>query len=117
LPSSSPYLYEILSELDEIGHMNVADDLCQAVLKDPVISSVLPSIYTSYTHFFSLHETQLASEILACKEPWQMLKSFPLYARYENMIKTHAQNSPRIGILAFIGCGSLPVTLLLFSKL
>ncbi len=46
-----------------------------------------------------------------------MLESFPLYARYENMIKTHVQNSSKIEVLAFIGCGPLPVTLLLFSKL
>ena len=112
-----PHLYEIFSNSDQLGHLDVSDDLCQAVLGDPVISSVLPAIYTSYTHFFSVHETQLAREILACKEPWKMLESFPLYARYENMIKVHIQNSPDIEVLAFIGCGPLPVTLLLFSKL
>lgn len=110
-------LYRVFSELDELGHMDVDDDLCQAVLRDPVINSVLPSVYASYTHFFSLHETKLAREILACKEPWKMLESFPLYARYEDMLKTHVQNSPEIKVLAFIGCGPLPVTLLLFSKL
>jgi hypothetical protein len=46
-----------------------------------------------------------------------MLESFPLYARYEDMINVHIQNSPDIEVLAFIGCGPLPVTLLLFSKL
>ena len=112
-----PYLYEIFSELDELGHLDVSDDLCQALLRDPVISSVLPAIYTSYTHFFSLHETQLARKILACKEPWKMLESFPLYTRYENMIKNQVQDSQRIEVLAFIGCGSLPVTLLLLNKL
>ncbi|WP_243683793.1 hypothetical protein [Methanosarcina barkeri] len=56
-------LYEIFSELDELGHMDISEDLCLALLRDPVISSVLPSIYTSYTHFFSLHETQLAKKI------------------------------------------------------
>ncbi|MHC1756685.1 MAG: hypothetical protein AB9861_14870 [Methanosarcina sp.] len=44
------------------------------------------------------------------------MESFPLYARYEDLIKTHVQNSPGIKVLAFIGCGPLPVTLLLFSN-
>jgi hypothetical protein len=110
-------LHGIFSELDELGHMDVDDDLCQAALRDPVINSVLPSVYASYTHFFSLHETRLAREILACEDPWKMLESFPLYARYENLIKTHVQNSHGIEVLAFIGCGPTPVTLLLFSKL
>ncbi len=112
-----PYLYEIFSELDEVGHMDMAEDFCQALLKDPVISSILPAIYSSYTHFFSIHETQLARKILACKEPWKMLESFPLYARYEYTIKIHVQNCSQIKVLAFIGCGPLPITLLLFSKL
>jgi hypothetical protein len=115
--SNMAELYEVFSELDELGHLDVAEDVCQTLLKDPMISSVLPAIYTSYTHFFSLHETQLARNILACKEPWKMLESFPLYTRYENMIKTQVQESPGIEVLAFIGCGPLPVTLLLFSKL
>ena len=112
-----PFLYSIFSELDELGHLDVSDDFCQILLRDPAISSILPSIYASYTHFFSLHETQLARKILACKEPWKMLESFPLYTRYKNMIKVHVQNSSGIEVLAFVGCGPLPVTLLLFSKL
>jgi Cyclopropane fatty acid synthase and related methyltransferases len=115
--SNMAELYEIFSELDELGHLDVSEDLCLALLRDPVISSVLPAIYTSYTHFFSLHETQLAKNILAYKEPWKMLESFPLYARYKNTIKIHVQNCSQIKVLAFIGCGPLPITLLLFSKL
>lgn len=42
---------------------------------------------------------------------------FPFICQYEDMIKSHIENSPGIEVLAFIGCGSLPVTLLLFSKL
>lgn len=115
--SNPAELYKIFSELDNVGHLNVSDDLCQALLRDPVISSILPAIYTSYTQFFSIHETKLARKILAYKEPWKMLKSFPLYARYEHMIKIHVQNSSPIKVMAFIGCGPLPITLLFFSKL
>jgi hypothetical protein len=46
-----------------------------------------------------------------------MLESFPLYHRYVNLIKVQVQNAPDIETLSFIGCGPLPVTLLLLSKL
>jgi hypothetical protein len=115
--SNPSEFYKIFSELDELGHLDMDEDICQALLRDPVISSILPTIYTSYTHFFSIHETLLARKILACKDPWKMLESFPLYARYESMIKTHVQNSSQIKVMAFIGCGPLPITLLFFSKL
>ncbi|MCC4767578.1 methyltransferase [Methanosarcina sp. DH1] len=115
--SNMAELYMIFSELDELGHLDVSEDLCQALLRDPVIRSVLPAIYTSYTRFFSLHETQLAKNILAYREPWKMMESFPLYSRYEKMVKTQVRASPGIEVMSFIGCGPLPVTLLFFSKL
>jgi hypothetical protein len=110
-------LYGVFSELDELGHMNVDNEMCELILRDPVIQPLLPKIHTSYSNFFSLHETQLARNILGNENPWKMLESFPLYPRYENLINIHVQNSPEIDVLAFIGCGPLPVTLLLFSKL
>ncbi len=110
-------LYRVFSELDELGHMDVDNEMCELVLQDAVIKPLLPAIHTSYSNFFSLHETQLARNILANKNPWKMLESFPLYPRYENLINVHIQNSPGIELLAFLGCGPLPVTLLLFSKL
>ena len=97
--------------------MNVDNEMCELILRDPVIQPLLPEIHTSYSNFFSLHETQLARNILGNENPWKMLESFPLYPRYENLINVHVQNSPEIDVLAFIGCGPLPVTLLLFSKL
>lgn len=110
-------LYGIFSELDELGHMDFDAEMCELILRDPVIQPLLPVIHTSYSNFFSLHETQLARKILANENPWKMLTSFPLYPRYESLIDAHLQNSPGIKVLAFIGCGPLPVTLLLFSKL
>ena len=110
-------LYGVFSELDELGHMDVDNEMCESVLQDAVIKPLLPAIHTSYSNFFSLHETQLARNILANKNPWKMLESFPLYPRYENLINVHIQNSSEIEVLAFLGCGPLPVTLLLFSKL
>ncbi len=110
-------LYGVFSELDELGHMDVDKEMCELILHDPVIQPLLPAIHTSYSNFFSLHETQLARNILSNENPWKMLESFPLYPRYENLINVHVQNSPEIEVLAFIGCGPLPVTLLLFSRL
>ena len=110
-------LYEVFSELDELGHLDVDNEMCEFVLRDPVIRSLLPAIYSSYSSFFSLHENRLALKILGYEDPWKMLESFPLYPRYENLINAHVRNSPGIEVLAFIGCGPLPVTLLLFNKL
>ena len=110
-------LYGVFSELDELGHLDVENEMCEFVLRDPVIQSLLPAVHSSYSSFFSLHETQLARKILNHESPWKMLESFPLYPRYENLINAHVRNSPRIEVLAFIGCGPLPVTLLLFNKL
>ena len=110
-------LYDLFSELYELVHSNVSEDIQRAVFRDPVICSLLPAIHKSYSSFFSVHETHLAREILNYDDPWGMLESFPLYQRYVNLIKVQVQNSPDIETLAFIGCGPLPVTLLLFSKL
>jgi precorrin-6B methylase 2 len=97
--------------------MDVDNEMCELILRDPAIQSLLPVIHASYSNFFSLHETQLARNILGSENPWKMLESFPLYQIYENMITVHVQNSPKIKVLALIGCGPLPITLLLFSKL
>lgn len=110
-------LYKAFSKLDEIVHMDAEEEMCNLVLRDPVIKSLLPVIHASYSNFFSIHETQLARKILASENPWKLLESFPLYPRYEKLIADHIRNSPDIRVLAFIGCGPLPVTLLLFSKL
>ncbi len=110
-------LYKIFTELDELGKLNVDNEMCECILQDPVIQSLLPTIHSSYSSFFSLHETHLAQKILNYENPWEMLQSFPLYPKYENLIRVHFHNSPKIEVLAFVGCGPIPVTLLLFSKL
>jgi hypothetical protein len=115
--SNLAVLYNVFSELSELGHLDVDNEMCESVLRDPVILSLLPAVHSSYSSFFSLHETQLARKILNHENPWKMLESFPLYPKYENLINVQVRNSPRIEVLAFIGCGPIPVTLLLFSKL
>ena len=110
-------LYELFTKLDALGHLDVDNEMCEYILQDPVIQSLLPIIHFSYSSFFSVHETHLAQKILNYENPWKMLQSFPMYPKYENLINVHLQNSLKIEVLAFIGCGPIPVTLLLFSKL
>lgn len=110
-------LYTVFSELDRLAHLNVDNEMCKFILRDPVIRSLLPTIHTSYSNFFSLHETQLSRKILTSENPWNMLEAFPLYSRYVQLIDNHIQNSPDFKVMAFIGCGPLPVTVLLSSTL
>ncbi|MHC1756684.1 MAG: hypothetical protein AB9861_14865 [Methanosarcina sp.] len=75
-----PYLYDIFSELDELGHMDVADDLCQAVLGDPMINSVLPSVYAGYTHFLVCMRPSLQEKFWPAKNPgryWNLFLYMP----------------------------------------
>lgn len=109
--------YGLFSELYEFVDMDMREEIYDAVFRDPFIRSLLPAIHRGYSSFFSLHETNLAYEVLANEDPWGMLESYPLYQRYVNLIKVQVQNSPGIKTLAFLGCGPLPVTLLLFCKL
>ncbi len=62
-------LYGVFSELDELGHLDVDNEMCELILQDPVIQSLLPAIHTSYNNFFSLHEMQLARNILGNENP------------------------------------------------
>lgn len=110
-------LYDLFSELYKLVHKNVSEDVIHTVIRDPVIRSLLPTIHRSYSSFFSVHETYLAHEVLKHDDPWKKLESFPLFHRYVDLIDVQVRNSPDIEILAFIGCGPLPVTLLLLSKL
>lgn len=114
---SSGQLFGLYSELDSLGHMDVNDKLCQQILHDPIVHSLLPDIYSRYRYFFSLHEMRLAEEILDCKEPWTFLESFSLYSRYELMIRDYVHNCPEISSLAFLGCGPFPISLLLLGRL
>lgn len=110
-------LYSLFSELDELAHLDIEQRMCDFIFQDPAVQSLLPAIHSSYSNFFSLHETQLAHRVLASKAPWEMLEAFPLYSRYQKLISDHIQNCPEIKELAPLGCGPFPVTLLLFNKL
>jgi hypothetical protein len=115
--SNLAVLCKVFTELDALGNLDFDNEMCECILQDPVIQSLLPTIHSSYSNFFSLDETHLAQKILKHENPWKMLQSVPLYPKYKNLISVHFHNSSRIEVLAFVGCGPIPVTLLLFSKL
>ncbi|WP_440955553.1 nicotianamine synthase family protein [Methanosarcina sp. Mfa9] len=114
---SSGQLFGLFSELDALGHLDLDEELCQYIFNDPKVHSLLPDIYSRYSNFFSLHERQLTEEILGCENPWGALETFSLYPRYESMIRDYVRSCPKVSTLAFLGCGPLPISLLLLGRL
>ena len=112
-------LYRLFLLLDDLAHMEAGPHLAGLILDEPEIRSALPIIRTYYNTFFSIHEVHLAEKLLASRTPWETLKSFPLYPRYEALVKNQIELN-RIGRgrrLAFIGCGPVPSSLILFNRL
>lgn len=112
-------LYRLYQLLDDLAHMETGVHLAGLILNEPDIRGELPAIRSYYSAFFSIHERHLAEELLKSKVPWNTLKSFPLYPRYEALVRSQIQAMhPAPGSrLAFIGCGSVPMTLILMSRL
>lgn len=112
-------LYRLFLLLDDLAHMDAGEHLAGLILDEPEIRSTLPIIRTYYNTFFSIHEVHLASRLLDSSDPWETMKSFPLYPRYEalvkNQIKLDKSNSG--SRLAFIGCGPVPSSLILMNHL
>jgi hypothetical protein len=112
-------LYRLYQLLDDLAHMQAGVHLAGLILDEPDIQRELPAIRSYYSAFFDIHEKHLAKDLLNAKDPWDTLKSFPFYPRYEALVKTQIQAvHPSPGSrLAFIGCGSVPMTLILMSRL
>lgn len=112
-------LYRLYQLLDDLAHMEAGVHLAGLILDEPDIRRELPAIRSYYSAFFDIHEKHLAKDLLNAKDPWDTLKSFPFYPRYEALVKTQIQAvHPSPGSrLAFIGCGSVPMTLILMSRL
>jgi len=96
----------------------VGHHLGELILSDPEIQSALPVIRSFYCDFFDLHEIHLAREILKAEDPWEILESFPLYTRYQGLVlnQVDAFHSPDVKRLAFLGCGPVPLTLILLGR-
>ena len=112
-------LYRLYQILDDLAHMGAGVHLAELILKDPDIRMELPVIRSYYSTFFSIHEVHLAEELLKSDAPWETLKSFPLYPRYEALVKNQieAMHIAPDSRLAFIGCGPVPASLILMSRL
>ena len=112
-------LYRLYQLLDDLAHMNTGIHLSGLILDEPDIRRELPVIRSYYSAFFSIHEEHLAKELLKSETPWQTLNSFPLYTRYDALVKSQieAVHIAPGSILAFIGCGSVPMSLILMNRL
>lgn len=112
-------LYRLHQLLDDVAHMETGEHLAGLILKEPDIQRELPVIRSYYATFFNTHEVNLADELLKSVAPWETLKSFPLYPRYNALVRNQvdAMHFAPDSVLAFVGCGSLPVSLILMSHL
>jgi cyclopropane fatty-acyl-phospholipid synthase-like methyltransferase len=112
-------LYRLFLLLDDLAHMEAGEHLAGLILDEPEIKDALPMIRTYYDTFFSIHEVHLAEKLLLTSAPWATLESFPLYPRYEALVKNQIElnNLEDGGRLAFIGCGPVPSSLILLNHL
>lgn len=112
-------LYRLFLLLDDLAHMDAGPHLAELILDEPEIRYVLPNIHAYYNIFFSIHEVHLAEKLLESRAPWETLKSFPLYPRYEALVRNQIELNriDRGSRLVFIGCGPVPSSLILFNRL
>ena len=117
LPSED--LYRLYQILDDLAHMDAGPHLSSLLLDEPEIRAQLPLIRSYYSAFFSIHELQLAEELLGCKDPWKHLMDFPLYPRYETLVKNQIEimHMTPENRFVFLGSGPVPLTLILMSRL
>ena len=89
------------------------------ILEEEEIKSVLPVIRAYYAMFFSIHEKQLAETLIHSQDPWKTLSGFPLYPRYEALIKGQMEAVPGLPEkkFIFIGCGPVPMSLIFMARL
>lgn len=111
-------LYRLYQLLDDLAHLEVGAHLASLILEEDEIKSVLPLIRIYYAAFFSIHETHLAEQLLTSNEPWDALGRFPLYPRYEALIRGQVEFMPDLSArrLVFIGCGPVPMSLILMNR-
>jgi len=111
-------LYRLYQLLDDLAHLEVGAHLANLILEEAEIKAVLPLIRAYYATFFSIHEMHLARQLIASQDPWETLPMFPLYPRYESLIRTQAETLPDLTSkrLLFIGCGPVPMSLIFMKR-
>lgn len=112
-------IYQLYLVLDDIAHFQCGTHLADQIMESPHIQRSLPKIRQYYSTFFDVHESYLVKEVLAADDPWQPLLFFGLYPRYETLIRTqmNALDLPLPQRPAFIGCGPMPLSLILMHRL
>jgi hypothetical protein len=111
-------LYRLYQLLDDLAHLEVGAHLAGLILEETEIKAVVPLIRAYYAAFFSIHEMHLARQLMASQDPWETLGAFPLYPRYESLIRTQVETLPDLPSkrLAFVGCGPVPMSLILMNR-
>jgi hypothetical protein len=112
-------LYRLYQILDDLAHMDAGAHLASLILEEEEIKTVLPVIRAYYAMFFSIHEKQLAETLIHSQDPWKTLSGFPLYPRYEALIKGQMEAVPGLPEkkFIFIGCGPVPMSLIFMARL
>jgi hypothetical protein len=119
LNSVSPEeLYRSYVELDDIVHQEIDDRLVNTMLTDPDVCIALPVIRSYYARLIGIFEKHLARRLITADDPWSTLESFPLYSRYEVLVRDHGKASElsETNTLIFIGCGSVPISQILYKR-
>ncbi len=119
LNSVSPEeLYRSYAELDDIVHQEIDDRIFNSMLKDPDICIALPVIRSYYARLIGIFEKHLARRLIRADDPWSTLESFPLYSRYEKLVRDHGNASElsETTSLIFIGCGPVPISQILYNR-
>lgn len=110
----------LLDSVEEIAHDKLIDfDSAKHILDDDKMSKALQIIRKFYVHLGTRLETEMAAEILKSQDPWDDLKSYHFYNRYEGLIKNESKLvnfSPEQKVI-FIGGGPLPLTLIFLYQL
>jgi hypothetical protein len=111
-------LYRLYQLLDDLAHLEVGAHLAGLILEEEEIKSVLPLIRAYYATFFAIHEMHLAIQLVNARDPWKTLRAFPLYQRYEALIRGQVESMPDLSSrrLVFIGCGPVPMSLILMIR-
>jgi len=111
-------LYRLYQLLDDLAHLGVGDHLAGLILEEADIKAVLPLIRSYYAAFFSIHEMHLARQLVASQDPWKTIRAFPLYPRYESLVRTQMETVTDLPSrrLVFIGCGPVPMSLILMNR-
>lgn len=95
----------------------VPPPVATTLLAHPEIQALLPTLHTIRARYGFAKEYQWAQQVCAHADPWQELRRYPSYARYEAIVDFElglcppaAPAAPRRILLA--GCGPLPLTAL-----